>query len=99
VEELTEKKYPIFEEIDGRLYINKEGLSAPETAMLLLNFRYPNRVNKENLIDMLIRHKFTRENSKMAISRLSKYVDEDADGNIKLRGIGRNKADLLLNRR
>jgi len=98
VQKLTEKKYPTFEEIDGRLYINKEGLSAPETAMLLLNFKYPNRVSKQNLIDMLIRHRFTRENSKMAIFRLSKYVDEDAEGKVKLRGIGRKKADLLLNR-
>jgi hypothetical protein len=99
VEELMEKKYPIFEEIDGRLYVNKEGLSAPETAMLLLNFKYPNRVNKQHLTDMLIRHSFTRKNSEMAISRLSKYVDEDADGSVKLRAIGRNKADLILNRK
>ena len=99
VEELMEKRYPIFEEIDGRLYVNQEGLSAPDTALLLLNFKYPNRVNKEYLKDMLIRHHFTPKNSKIAISRLSKFVDEDADGNIKLRGIGRNKADLILNRK
>jgi len=99
VEELMEKKYPIFEEIDGRLYVNKEGLSALETAMLLLNFRYPNRVRKQYLTDMLMRHNFTRKNSKMAISRVIKFVDDDAEGNIKLRGIGRVKADSILSRK
>ena len=98
VQELMEKKYPTFEEIDGRLYINKEGLSALDTGILLLNFKYPNRLNKEYLRDMLIRHHFTGENSRMAISRLSKFVDEDGVGNLKLRGVGRNKADSILNR-
>jgi len=99
VEELMEKRYPIFEEIDGRLYVNKEGLSALDTAVLLLNFKYPNRVNKQYLIDMLIRHNFTSGNSKMAISRLSKFVDEDEGGKLKLRGVGRVKADSILSRK
>jgi hypothetical protein len=99
VEELMEKKYPIFEEINGRLYVNKEGLSALDTAVLLLNFKYPNRVSKQYLTDMLIRHNFEHGNSKMAISRLKRFVDEDEGGNLKLRGIGRNKADLILNRK
>jgi HEPN domain-containing protein len=99
VEELMENKYPMFEEIEGRLYVNKEGLSALDTAMLLLNFKYPNRVNKQYLIDMLIRHNFTRGNSKMAISRLSKFVDEDEGGKLKLRGVGRVKADSILSRK
>ena len=99
VEELMEKRYPIFEEIDGRLYVNKEGLSALDTAVLLLNFKYPNRIGKQNLTDMLVRHNFTRENSKMAITRLSKFVDEDDGGKLKLRGIGRVKADSILSRK
>ena len=86
-------------EYSGRLYVNKEGLSALETAMLLLNFIYPNRVGKQYLTDMLMRHNFTRKNSKMAISRVTKFIDDDAEGNIKLRGIGRVKADSILSRK
>jgi len=96
VEELMEKKYPMFEEVDGRLYINKEGLSALDTAVLLLNFKYPDRISRQNLTDTLVRHNFTRPNSIMAISRLKRFVDEDEGGNLKLRGVGRNKADLII---
>lgn len=97
VDTLMEKKYPIFEEIDGRLYINKEGLSAPDTTLLLLNFIYPKRIDKEHLIDILNRHSFTRENANIAVSRIIKFVDVDTSG-FKLRGIGREKADVILSK-
>ena len=96
VEALMEKKYPLFEEIDGRIYVNKMGLSATEVALLIMSFRYPLRINKNELINTLKRHGFKVSNAKVAISRLSRFVDDDGSENYKLRGLGRDKAEKII---
>jgi len=93
---LTSKKYPLFEEIDGRSYVNIDNLGAPDYALLLLYKAYPKRINRQNLIDSIVRHRVTKNAANIAVSRL-KCVDDD-NGDLKLRGIGRAKADDLLNK-
>jgi len=93
---LTSKKYPLFEEIDGRSYVNIDNLGAPDYALLLLYKAYPKRVNRQNLIDSIVRHRVTKNAANIAVSRLT-CVDDD-NGDLKLRGIGRAKADALLSK-
>lgn len=95
VEALTGKIYPFFEEIDGRFYVNLQGLSAEKTALLILYGLYPHRIGKEILCDLVVRHGFSSNNSEMAFSRVKNLCDIDDNG-IKLRSIGRQKAEQVL---
>lgn len=92
VDALMDKKYPHLEDIDGRLYVNVDGLSALKTALLLLDYRYPKRLSRDELVLALNRHGFKNQNSTTAVSRIQKFVDDDGKGNLMLRGNGRNEA-------
>ncbi|MCD4670166.1 MAG: hypothetical protein K8S14_06950 [Actinomycetia bacterium] len=96
VEALTGKVYPYFEEIDGRFYVNIQGLSAKETALLILYGRYPLRTDRNYLYKMVGRHGFASNNAKVAFSRVKNLCDIDENG-IKLRSIGIQKAEQVLN--
>ncbi|MFH1066527.1 MAG: hypothetical protein V1746_01295 [bacterium] len=96
IEELTTRKYPFFEEIDGRSYVNIDNLSAPDYALLLLYHKYPKRINRQELINLVIKNGATKNAASVAVSRL-KCVDDDND-KLKLRGIGRTKAEALLSK-
>ena len=76
------------------MYVNYNNLSAPEYALLLLYNAYPNRIEKEDLVNAIMRHGPKRNAAVMAISRLN-VVDED-QGTLKLRANGREKAEELL---
>lgn len=96
VDSLMDRKYPYFEDIDGRSYVNLDGLSARDTALLLMDYRYPKRFYRDDLLIALERHGFKKQNSAMAVSRIQKFVDDDGKGNLLLRGNGRNEADRIL---
>lgn len=95
IEELTNKTYPYFEEIDGRPYVNIGGLKPGEIALLLLYSSYPKRINRQTLVDLVKRHGPTKSAANIAVHRLKNVVDDD-DGEWKLRGIGRQNAEALL---
>lgn len=95
VDALTGKTYPFFEEIDGRFYINIGGLSAEKTAALILYGRYPRRTNEDFLCELVERHGFSAKNAKMAFRRIKYLCDINATG-LKLRGLGRQKAEKIL---
>ncbi|MBI3775301.1 MAG: hypothetical protein HY273_07080 [Gammaproteobacteria bacterium] len=92
VDGLMEKRYPEIEDIDGRLYVNRDGLSAADIALLLLERKYPSRFNREELVTTLVRHSIKKSNAQVAVSRIQKYIDDDRQGNLKLRANGRQKA-------
>ncbi|PIV12824.1 MAG: hypothetical protein COS47_00465 [Candidatus Nealsonbacteria bacterium CG03_land_8_20_14_0_80_36_12] len=96
VEALMEKKYPNFEEIDGRIYVNKEKLSAQQIGLLLLNYKYPKRIPRQELINMVKCHGFSKNAASVIVTRLQKLVDDDGSGNLRLRGLGRKKAELII---
>ncbi|MBU6482832.1 MAG: hypothetical protein KGS09_20110 [Nitrospirae bacterium] len=98
VEGLMEKQYPDIEDIDGRLYVNREGLSATEIALLLLERRYPHRFNRNDLIATLVRNNFKEANARVAVSRVLKYVDDDGNGNLKLRTNGKIQVITIRSR-
>jgi len=95
VEALTVKTYPFFEEIDGRFYVNVEGLNAEKTALLILYGLYPRRASEDFLRELVQRHGFSPENADMAFRRVKRFCDIDTSG-LRLRGLGRQKAENIL---
>ncbi len=95
VDALTGKTYPFFEEIEDRFYINIDGLSAEKTATLILYGRYPRRTSKDFLCELIERHGFSAKNAKMALKR-TKYLCDSSKEGLKLRGLGRQKAEKIL---
>ena len=95
VDALTGKTYPFFEEIDDRFYINIDGLSAEKTATLILYGRYPRSTSEDFLCELVERHGFSSKNAKMAFRRVKYLCDINAKG-LKLRGLGRQKAEKIL---
>lgn len=80
VASLAEKKFPLLEEIEGRIYFHKHGKSAPDVVLVALTYRYPGRIPKAELIEIVRRNGFNQTNAAMAVSRAMKYVDENAQG-------------------
>ena len=94
IDELTNKTYPYFEEIDGHSYVNVKGLKPGEIALLLLNSIYPKRINRQELVKLIVKHDIPKSAAQTAVHRLKHLVD-DNDGEWKIRGVGRQDADAL----
>ncbi|MCH8082578.1 MAG: hypothetical protein IID52_09390, partial [Proteobacteria bacterium] len=92
---LTKKTYPVYEEIDGRLYVNIAGLKPKDIALLLLYFSYPERLERSALVQSVERHGTTKSAATSAVHRLKSLVDEK-NGHWKLRNIGKTEAEALL---
>jgi hypothetical protein len=95
IDGLTNKKYPYFENVDGRPYVNIRGLRPKQIALLLLYFLYPKRLNRQELTSAIKRHGVSVSAAKTAVHRLQRVVDDD-NGAWKLRGIGIQEADEIL---
>ena len=97
VEGLMRRKFPLTEEIDGRVYTEVGG-SAPETALGILFYIYPKRMPEAEIIESLVRHGYKHHNATVAVQRLRPYVDSDGAGNVRLRNTGLRKAENLVSR-
>jgi hypothetical protein len=94
IDSLTERRYPLFEEIDGRIYVdNKRFKSATECELLILYKAYPSRISKKDLADFTKRHGFKPTAYKF--ERLNQYTDVNEDGFL-LKATGRRKAEEIL---
>jgi hypothetical protein len=96
VDSLTAKKYPYIEEIEGRYYYHFEGLSAPDLALLALARNHPRRIAKQDLISTIRRNGFSLSNAQKAVQRISRLVDDDGSGQLRLLIPGLNKADEIM---
>jgi hypothetical protein len=94
VENITKRKYPFAEVIDGRVYVDI-ATSAREAALLILYVSYPRRVNIDTLSDQVSRHGYKKTNSKQGVSRIKTLVD-DSNGSLKLRNAGLLEAEKLI---
>ena len=94
VDSLVEKKYPLFEDVDGRLYFHGK-ISAARTALVLLWRRYPKRVGKVELRGWLKR-RFTASNVSNALKYINAVVDDDGNGNFLLLGPGLREAEAII---
>lgn len=95
IEQIIEKVHPLFENIEGRVYINAKDLGAPSVALLLAYEAYPQRIKRKDLEAAVVRHGHTPASAGMAVHRQLNLFDED-NGTLKLRDMGRRKAEELL---
>jgi hypothetical protein len=96
VESLVEKKYPLVENVDGRIYFHVPDKSAVDVALLALAYRYPKRMSKQELTETVKRNGFEEKNAKMAVQRISKFVDDDGAGQLRLLAPGLKKAEAVM---
>ena len=92
---MTKKKYPYFEKIDGRTYLNLKNASAPNVALLLLYDAYPERIDRGELIAAIRRHGHKGSTADAAVTRNLDQIDE-VGGALKLRVSGVEKAEDIL---
>jgi hypothetical protein len=97
VDSVTQRRYPIFEEIDGRIYVHSDKYETPlECAILILYARYPQRIDIGELSDSLERHGFEMQGFRW--DNLDRYIDIDESECVLLRATGRQRAEKLLSR-
>jgi len=96
VESLTEKKYPLMEDIEGRIYFHADKKSAPDVALAILAKKHPRRVHKDVLVDMVRKNHFSLKNAQITLKRISKYVDDDGNGNLRLLAPGLKRAEEII---
>jgi hypothetical protein len=98
VDSITRRRYPIFEEIDGRIYVHHSKYQNPlECAILILHKLGSRRIDEDTLFDLLKRHSFKRQGFRW--DKLVPYIDENSGGKILLRATGHQEAEKILNRR
>ena len=97
--DLMKRRYPFVEEIAGRVYVDlKSANSARDLGLLILWQRGTRRINREDLIQSIQRQRrnVTLANARMAVHRLSDVLDDDGQGNLRLRNAGFREADELI---
>jgi hypothetical protein len=95
---ITQRRYPTFENIDGRIYVHKDKYETSlECAILILYALYPRRMEIGDLSDSLGRHGFETQGFRW--DNLDHYIDMDESSYVLLRSDGRQKAEEILNRR
>jgi hypothetical protein len=96
VESLSARRYPLIEEVDGRVYFHHKKKTAPNVALLTLAYRHPKRVARNDLIATIQRHGFTINNASMAVRNMRNLVDDDGNGNLRLLAPGLQRAEQLM---
>lgn len=96
VDRLTQRKYPLIEDVDGRVYFHVPGASARGVALLSLWHKHPGRMTEGELVAAVMRHHFTEKNAKVAAGRLGHLVDRDEQGRLRLLQPGVREAEELL---
>jgi hypothetical protein len=97
VESLAEKKYPVVEVIEGRIYLHAKKKSAVDVALVALARRHPKRMDSNDLISIVKRNGFSLKNARVAVGRIGKFVDDD-DGKLRLLVPGLKRAEEIIGR-
>lgn len=98
VDSLVEKKYPLVERVEGRVYFHGGRKSAPDVLLLALADKYPKRISEQELASIAVRHGFTVDNARVAMKRIRKYVDDDGMGQFRLLAPGLREADQIMDK-
>lgn len=96
VESLAEKKYPVVENVEGRIYLHARKKSAVDVGLAILAQRYPGRMSKDDLIEAIRRNGFKLPNAKVAVGRLGRFVDDDGNGKLRLLAPGLKQAEKII---
>ena len=98
VESLSARRYPLIEEVDGRVYFHHAKKSAPDVAVLALAYRHPKRMSRDELLATIKRHGFKSTNANVAVTRIRNFIDDDGKGNLRLLAPGLKKAEQLMSK-
>jgi hypothetical protein len=98
VESLVQRRYPVVEEIEGRIYLHTPDKSAVDVAVVVLAQQHPRRVARKNLIEIVKRNGFSQNNAQTAVNRISRFVDEDGEGELRLLSTGLRRAEDIIKR-
>jgi len=93
---LVARRYPIIENVEGRLYFHASKKSARDVALVGLWYAHPKRLTREEIIAAMMRHGFTKNNGHVALHRLRGWVDDDGKGNLRLLAPGLKEAEKLI---
>jgi hypothetical protein len=96
VESLAQRRYPVVENIDGRFYLHATKKSAVEVALVVLAQQHPKRMGREELIAGVRRNGFSANNAQTAVTRISKFLDEDDNGELRLLQPGLQRAEEII---
>ncbi len=96
VDGLTQRQYPLIEDVDRRVYFHVPGASARDVALLSLWRKHPGRMTEDELIAAVMRHQFKKKNAMMAVRRLGHLVDRDERGRLRLLQPGMRQAEQLV---
>jgi len=96
VDGLTQRRYPLIEDVDGRVYFHVPSASARDVALLSLWHKHPGRMSDGELVAAVMRHHFKKGNATMAVSRLGRFVDRDEHGRLRLLQPGMHLAEQLI---
>jgi len=77
---LAEKRYPLIEEVEGRIYIHIPKESATDVILIALAYRYPDRITRAELIDIVKRNGFSLPNANVAVLRALNLIDSSDEG-------------------
>jgi hypothetical protein len=95
VASLAEKRYPLIEEVDGRVWFHNRSATPRDKALVLLNRVHPGRMPRKDLLASLRRHGVGTSNASVVLSRLKGdgFVDENEHGGLFLLSPGRQRAE------
>jgi hypothetical protein len=95
VESLTEKKYPVVENVEGRIYLHARKKSAVDVGLVVLAGHYPGRVSKGELTQAIKRNGFKLSNAHVAVGRVAQLSDENKQG-LRLLAPGLERAAAII---
>jgi hypothetical protein len=99
VDDLMKRRYQFVEEIDGRVYVDlRSAKSARDLGLLILWQTGTKRTDREELVQSIRRQRrsVTLKNARVAVSRLADVVDDDGQGQLRLRSSGFREAEELI---
>jgi hypothetical protein len=96
VDSLVEKKFPVIEDIDGRIYLHAKRKSAVDVGLVMLARQHPTRISRGDLIEGIRRNGFTLNNATVAVTRLARFTDDDGTGHLRLLAPGLKRAEKII---
>lgn len=96
VESLTERRYSVIENVDGRVYLHAAKKSAVEVALVVLAQRHPKRMIRADLVEAVKRNGFSQNNANLAVTRIKPLLDFDEAGDMRLLSTGLRRAEEII---